>query len=282
MINGATKLIGLLGWPVEHSLSPAMHNAAFAYSGFNCVYLPLPVEPGQIGKAMEGLRTLHFLGANVTIPHKEAVMEYLDEIHPDAQKVGAVNTIVAREGKLIGYNTDIGGFIAALSRHKVDPFGKKAIIFGAGGAAKGIVHALIQAGCENIVVGARDGDKAGTFAKFFRDDIFIKSYQWDDPLFRRAHWDVDILVNTTPVGMDNIKDKSLPTAWTDVPLSAFAADIVYNPPITAFLRQARLRGCRGMNGLAMLVEQGALSFELWLGEAPHREIMYETVVQKGG
>ncbi len=281
MIKGGTKLVGLLGWPVEHSLSPVMQNAAFSYSGFDCAYVPLPVEPGQLGKAVDALKVFGFLGANVTVPHKEAVMEYLDEIHPDAQKVGAVNTIVAREGKLTGYNTDVGGFVAALSRHNIDPFGKKAIVFGAGGAAKGIVHALIQSGCSGIVVGARDGKKAEVFAKYFSGDIFIKSYQWEDPLFRRAHWDVDLLINTTPVGMDGIKDKSLPAAWTDVPLSAFAADIVYNPPITAFLRQARLRGCRGMNGLAMLVEQGALSFELWLGKQPHREIMYETVIQKG-
>jgi shikimate dehydrogenase len=158
--------------------------------------------------------------------------------------------------------------------------GKNAIVFGAGGAAKAIVHSLIAGKCAGITIGARSGEKAEKFAAGFKEFTAIKGYSWDSPEFRRAHWDVDLLVNTTPVGMDGIKDKSLPAYWTDVPLTTFAADIVYNPPLTAFLRQARLRGCRGMNGLAMLVEQGALSFELWLGETPHREIMYETLVQK--
>jgi shikimate dehydrogenase len=280
MISATTRIIGLLGWPVEHSLSPAMQNAAFAYSGFNCAYVPLPVEPHNLGQAVAGLLACGFLGANVTVPHKEKVIEFLDELHPAAQKVGAVNTIVAKNGKLIGYNTDIGGFTAALVRHHFEPAGKNAIVFGAGGAARAIVYALISSGCANISVGARSGGKAERFVQEFADFAAIKGYCWESPEFRRAHWDVDLLVNATPVGMDGIKDKSLPAYWTDVPLTAFAADIVYNPPATAFLRQARLRGCRGMNGLAMLVEQGALSFELWLGEAPHREIMYETLIQK--
>ncbi len=280
MINGGTRLVGLLGWPVDHSLSPVMQNAAFAYSGFNCVYLPLPVVEDNLGKAVEALRALNFIGANVTVPHKERVMQYLDEVDPQAQKVGAVNTIVQREGRLIGYNTDAGGFIAALSRHDFEPKDKKAIVFGAGGAAKGVVCGLIAAGCTSIVVGARSESKAELFVEQFKGDVSIRGCSWECNDFRKAHWDVDLLVNTTPVGMSGIKDKSLPAVWTDVPLSAFAADIVYNPPLTAFLRQARLRGCRGMNGLAMLVEQGALAFELWLGQPPHREIMYETIVQK--
>ncbi|MDR2005981.1 MAG: shikimate dehydrogenase [Acidaminococcales bacterium] len=280
MISATTKLIGLIGWPVEHSLSPAMQNAALGDSGFNCVYVPLPVDPDKLGDAVAGLRAFNFLGANVTVPHKEKVMRYLDEIHPDARRIGAVNTIVAKEGRLVGYNTDAGGFTAALLRHHFDPLDKNAIIFGAGGAARAIVHSLIAGKCAGITIGTRSGDKAEKFAADFGEFTAIRGYSWDSPEFRRAHWDVDLLVNTTPVGMDGIKDKSLPVYWTDVPLTTFAADTVYNPPLTAFLRQARLRGCRGMNGLAMLVEQGALSFELWLGETPHREIMYETLVQK--
>lgn len=280
MISGKTRLVGVLGWPVEHSLSPDMQNAALAHAGINCAYVPLPVAPEHLGDAVKSLRVLGFLGANVTVPHKEKIMQFLDEIHPDAEKVGAVNTIVVKNDKLIGHNTDVGGFTAAMSRHHFDPLGKNAIVFGAGGAARAVVHSLINSGCGNIVIGARSGEKAKAFAGEFTSYGSVTGYGWDMPEFRRAHWDVDILINTTPVGMDGIKDKALPAYWTDVPTTAFAADIVYNPSITAFLRQARLRGCRGMNGLAMLVEQGALSFELWFGEQPPREIMYETLVQK--
>lgn len=280
MIAGTTKLLGVIGWPVEHSFSPAMHNAILQHTGIDCVYVPLPVEPGDLPKAIDGIKSMGFLGANVTIPHKEEVMQYLDEIHPDAQKVNAVNTIVVKDKKLIGYNTDIGGFRAALSRHHFTPKDKNVVIFGAGGAAKAIVYALAVAGCKSITVGARSQEKAEKFIEPFKQMVDIKAYNWEEQDFRKAHWDVDLLINTTPVGMDGIKDKSLPTFWTDVPLSAFAADIIYNPPITAFLRQARLRGCRGMNGLAMLVEQGALSFELWFDKEPPREIMYEFLVQK--
>ena len=280
MIRGTTKLIGLLGWPVEHSLSPDMQNAALKHSGINCIYVPLAVPPENLGKAVEGLRAMNFVGANVTVPHKENIMQYLDDIHPEAKKIGAVNTIVVKQGKLFGYNTDVGGFSAALARHHFDIAGKNAIVFGAGGATRAIIISLINGGCANIVVGARSGEKVAKFVADFDAIVPIVGYAWDAAEFRRAHWDVDILINTTPVGMEHVTEKVLPAYWTDVPITAFAADIVYNPEMTAFLRQARLRGCRGMNGLSMLVEQGALSFELWFGEDPHREIMYETLVQK--
>ncbi len=280
MISGKTKLVAIFGYPVSHSLSPAMQNVVLDQAKLDCVYVPLAVEPKDLADAVKGFRAMGFVGANVTVPHKEAIMQYLDEIDDTAKKIGAVNTIVVKSGKLIGYNTDIGGFSAALLRHHFEPIDKKAIVFGAGGAAKAVVHSLIDAGCKNVVIGARNADKARIFARNFESLIDITTYCWDEIEFRRAHWDVDLLVNTTPVGMEGIKDKALPAHWTDVPTTAFAADIVYNPTLTTFLRQARLRGCRGMNGLAMLVEQGALSFELWFGIEPHREIMYETVLQK--
>lgn len=280
MISGTTNLLGVIGWPVKHSFSPLMHNTVLEHVGIDCVYLPLPVETGNLQKAVDGIKSLGFIGANVTVPYKEEIMQYLDEIDLDAQRVGAVNTIVVKNGKLIGYNTDIGGFKAALSRHHFEIKDKNVVMFGAGGAAKAIVYSLISSGCKSIKVGGRSKKKVEKFTQSFSDIANITAYDWEEIDFRRAHWDVDLLVNTTPIGMDGIKDKSLPTFWTDVPLTAFAADIIYNPPITAFLRQARLRGCRGMNGLAMLVEQGALSFELWFGKEPPREIMYESLLQK--
>lgn len=280
MITGSTKVIGIIGWPVAHSLSPAMQNAAFKAAAIDCVYIPLPVKTEDLGRAVEGIRTLGFLGANVTVPHKEKIMEYLDEVHPDALKVGAVNTIVVSNGRLIGYNTDVGGFSAALDRHQVDVKEQKALLLGAGGAAKAVLQSLLNNGCTDISVGARSGEKAGIFAERFDGHGSIKGFDWLEDDFKAAYRSADIIINTTPVGMDGIAEKALPVVWSEVDESAFVADIVYNPPLTAFLRQAKMRGCRGMNGLAMLVEQGALAFELWLGKEPPREIMYEILLQK--
>ena len=276
MITGATRVVGIIGWPVAHSLSPAIQNAAFKESGIDCVYVPLPVQEIDLGAAVKGIKALGFAGANVTVPYKEKVMEYLDDIHPDALKVGAVNTIVVSNDKIIGYNTDVGGFSAALGRHQVNVAGQKAMLLGAGGAAKAVVQSLINSGCTDIAVGARSGSKAGSFAESFG----VKGFDWLDENFKCLYKDADIIINTTPVGMEGIEDKALPVVWTDVKETAFAADIVYNPSFTAFLRQAKMRGCRGMNGLSMLVEQGALSFSLWLGKEPQREVMYEVLLQK--
>ena len=279
MIKGTTKLLGVIGYPIAHSLSPVIQNAALAAADIDCAYVPLCVEPEDLPKAVDALRTFNFIGANVTVPYKEKIMKYLDEIDEDALKVGAVNTLSLKDGKIIGYNTDVDGFSLALTRHKFDAKNKNVIVFGAGGAARAIIHSLIKSECANIIVGTRNEKKVRTFVEEFKEIVPIEGYVWNSKEFRRAHWDADLIVNTTPVGMEGVQDKALPVYWTDVPLTTFAADIVYRPAMTAFLRQAQIRGCRGMNGLAMLVEQGALSFEIWLGTAPQREIMYEISLQ---
>ena len=151
-INGQTKLVGLIGYPVEHSLSPVMHNSAFAALNLNWCYVPLPVPPERLGEAVAGLRALGFAGANVTVPHKEAVMACLDRIAPGARAIGAVNTIAIREGELIGYNTDWQGFLTALNEGGFDPEGKRVVVLGAGGAARAVVYALAQAGAQVTIL----------------------------------------------------------------------------------------------------------------------------------
>jgi shikimate dehydrogenase len=157
MIDGHTQLVGLIGWPVEHTLSPAMHNAAFDALGLNWRYLPLPVPPGQVGAAVKGVAALGFRGANVTVPHKQAVMPVLDSIAPDAKSLGAVNTLVIERGeegqvRIGGHNTDAQGFVGALRHGGFDPKGKSAVVVGAGGGARAVVYGLLEAGAQEILM----------------------------------------------------------------------------------------------------------------------------------
>jgi len=282
-INGQTKLVGLIGHPVEHSLSPAMHNSAFAALGLNWRYVPLPVHPERLGEAVVGLRALGLVGANVTVPHKEAVMPHLDHVTPEAQAIGAVNTIamspaVVRE-ELIGYNTDWQGFLTTLSEGDFDPQGKRAVVLGAGGAARAAVYALAQAGAQVTVLNrtpARAQALVQDFTPLF-PALSLRSLPLTPQTLEERTAEAHLLVNTTPVGM-----------WPEVDLSPWPEDLafpghltvfdlVYNPRQTELLRQARTVGARVIGGLGMLVHQGAAAFELWTGEKAAVETMYESV-----
>jgi len=276
-INGQTKLVGLIGYPVEHSLSPAMHNSAFAALNLNWCYVPLPVRPERLGKAVAGLRALGFVGANVTVPHKEAVISHLDHIAPAAQAIGAVNTIamssaVVREGKLIGYNTDWRGFLTALSEGGFDPQGKRAVILGAGGAARAVVYALAQAGAQVIVLN-RTLARAQALVKDFSP--LFPTLPLTPQTLEEQTADTHLLVNTTPVGMWPEVDKSIWPEDLPFPGHLTVFDLVYNPRQTTLLRQARRAGAKVIGGLGMLVHQGAVAFELWTGEKAPVETMYE-------
>jgi shikimate dehydrogenase len=276
-INGQTKLVGLIGYPVKHSLSPAMHNSAFAASGLNWCYVPLPVIPERLGEAIAGLRALGFVGANVTVPHKEVVMSYLDDVTPEAQAIGAVNTIVVREGELIGYNTDGQGFLTALSEGSFDLHGKQAVVLGAGGAARAVVYALAQAGTQVTVLNRSPVHAQGLVQDF--SPLFPALSLRALPLTWQAleEWTTEahLLVNTTPVGMWPDVDKSLWPEDLAFPSHLTAFDLVYNPRETKFLRQARSSGAKAIGGLGMLVHQGTAAFELWTGEKAPVEMMYE-------
>jgi len=276
-INGKTKLVGLIGWPVEHSLSPAMHNSAFAALNLNWRYLPLPVHPERLGEAVAGLRALGFVGANVTVPHKEAVMSYLDHVTPEAQAIGAVNTIVVREGRSIGHNTDWCGFLAALSEGGFDPQGKRVVVLGAGGAARAVVYALAHAGAQVTVLNR-------TLA---RAQVLVKDFS---PLFpalpltlqtlEEQTAEAHLLVNATPVGTWPEVNQSIWPQGLTFPGHLTVFDLVYNPRQTKLLRQAEAAGAKAIGGLGMLVHQGAAAFELWTGEKAPVETMYEAA--RGG
>ena len=271
-INGQTKLVGLIGYPVKHSLSPAMHNSAFAALSLNWCYVSLPVLPERLGEAVAGLRALSFVGANVTVPHKEAVMSYLDHVTPEAQAIGAVNTIVVREGKLIGYNTDWQGFLTALSEGGFDPQGKRAVVLGAGGAARAVVYALAQAGAQVAILN-RTPARAQALAKDFSP--LFSTLPLTPQTVEDQTAETHLLVNTTPVGLWPEVDKSLWPEDLAFPGHLTVFDLVYNPRETKLLRQARWAGAKVIGGLGMLIHQGAVAFELWTREKAPVEMMYE-------
>ncbi|MBP2635074.1 MAG: aroE [Firmicutes bacterium] len=277
-ITAKTKKVGLFGWPLGHSLSPVMHNAAFAVTGLDYVYLPLPVAPEFLAQAVEGIRALGFRGVNVTIPHKIAVMEYLDEIDSSAKLVGAVNTIVVDDGRLIGYNTDAKGYIRSLKEAGVNAAGKSAVILGAGGAARAVVAGFIEAGAASVVVAARDKSKAGNMANLFSASAPVSGVSWDSEEFAAALANAGIVVNATPLGMYPETKKQPPVEWDLLQSSTVISDLVYNPLITSFLAEGTRRGYTVVGGEGMLIEQGALAFELWTGSKAPTKIMRQALL----
>jgi shikimate dehydrogenase len=269
-----TTLVGIIGWPVEHSLSPTMHNAAFAEFGLNWAYVPLPVYPDHLGEAVRGLRALGFAGANVTVPHKETVLVHLDEVSRTAQAIGAVNTIVVRDGTLYGDNTDGAGFIASLDEVGFDPAGTYCALLGAGGAARAVAHALADAGALQICVYNRSFSRARALcqdtAKFHANVRFEPASLKD---LSAVGDETDLLINATSLGMWPHHETS---PWPDelpVPGQLTVSDLVYNPQDTFLLERARAAGARTVGGLGMLVHQGAAAFELWTGRSAPVETM---------
>jgi shikimate dehydrogenase len=285
-INGHTKLVGLIGHPVEHSLSPAMHNSAFAALSLNWCYVPLPVLPERLREAIAGLRALGFVGANVTVPHKEAVMSHLDEVTPEAQAIGAVNTIamslaVVCEGRNIGYNTDWQGFLTALSEGGFDSQGKRAVVLGAGGAARAAVYALAHAGAQVTILNrtlARAQALVQDFSRLF-PSLPFRFFSFTSQALEKQTTEAHLLVNTTPVGMWPEVDQSPWPEDLGFPGHLTVFDLVYNPRQTKLLRQARAAGAKGIGGLGMLVHQGAAAFELWTGEKAPVETMWAAASQ---
>ena len=277
MIDGRTKLVGLIGWPVEHSLSPAMHNAAFAELGLNWCYVPLPVARGRLEEAVRGLVALGFAGANVTAPHKEAVMAHLDEVAPGARAIGAVNTIVVREERTVGHNTDWRGFLAALREGGFSPEGKRAVVLGAGGAARAVVYALAHAGSEVAILN-RTPQRAEALVEAFSSlfpSASLAAFPLTAKALREQVAEADLLVNATPLGTWPEVDRSPWPEGLALPGHLTVFDLVYNPSQTRLLQQAAAAGARAIGGLGMLVHQGAAAFRLWTGLEPPVEAMYE-------
>lgn len=264
VIDANTHLAGVLGYPVRHSLSPAMHNAAFRALGLNWVYLAFEVAPNALSQAIVGVRGLGIRGLNLTIPHKEAVLPLIDGLTDAAQRIGAVNTLFWEAGRLIGDNTDAGGFLRALHEAGVEPSGQHVLVYGAGGAARAVIYALQQAGA-SITVANRTPERAGALAAAFGAQAVPMTLEALRPLFPR----VDGMVNCTTLGMTPNTGTTPPVEWDALPPTVWVCDLVYRPLQTRLLQEAHARGLKTVDGLGMLIHQGALALERWTGrDAP--------------
>lgn len=273
-ITGKTKIIGIIGWPVTHSLSPVMHNAAFDYLGLDFCYVPFAVKEGNLEGALKGILALNVAGLNVTIPHKEVVLPYLSEISEEAKMIGAVNTIKMIGERLIGYNTDGIGFTASLKEAGRTVKDRYLLILGAGGAAKAVAFQSVSEGAMELVIANRTVSKAIVLKEqinrhFPSVKIGVTGIGYNElkGIINR----VDIVVNTTSIGMKMSDPSPVPRELLHEGL--FICDLIYNPPTTALLRYAEESGCHWINGLSMLLHQGGASFKLWTEVDPPLEVM---------
>ena len=281
-ISGKTKICGLIGDPVEHTMSPVMHNAAFDKLGLDYAYLPFRVSPEELPQAVSGLKALNATGFNVTIPHKVAVMPLLDKLDPLAEKIGAVNTVVNDNGVLKGYNTDASGFLQALLERGVEPAGKNIVLLGAGGAARAISYILAERNVHLTILNRREElDWAEAIAANIRKDLGkdIKVFELLPDYLAAALEPADILVNATSVGMSPAGGVS-PVPAQLIKSGLVVVDIVYNPVRTKLLQDAAAAGAVTVEGLDMLVWQGALAFEKWTGQKPPFDLMKEVALNE--
>lgn len=277
--SGKTKVCGIIGDPIEHTMSPVMHNAAFKNKGVDYLYLPFRVKREELGKAIEGMRALNIRGLNVTIPHKVAVIQLLDELDRLADRIGAVNTIVNDDGVLKGYNTDATGFLQALLERGAEPGGKEVVILGAGGASRAISSVLAERG-SSLVILNRTWDKAKICADrisgIFQTECTALKLGREN--LATALSNADILVNATSVGMSPTVNETPVTSNLLKP-SLIVFDIVYNPIKTRLQKEAEAAGATTISGLDMLVWQGALAFEKWTGLKAPVGVMREKVIE---
>lgn len=279
VVSGKTKVCGIIGDPIEHTMSPVMHNAAFKNKGVDYVYLAFRVKKEELGKAIEGMRALNIRGLNVTIPHKVAVIQFLDELDPLADKIGAINTIMNDDGVLRGYNTDATGFLQALRERGIEPKGKSVVILGAGGASRAISFILAERG-SSLVILNRTWDKAKVCANrisriFTRE---VEALELNKENLSKVLEKADILVNATSVGMSpNINETPVSSDLLGPNLVVY--DIVYNPIKTRLQREAEVVGATVIGGLEMLVWQGALAFEKWTGREAPVNLMKEEAIK---
>jgi len=276
--NFKAELVACLGQPVAENPTGAMQEAAFHALGLNWRYLTIEVPPAKLCDAIMGVRAFGMQGINLTIPHKVAVIEYLDEIAPDAAIIGAVNTVRRSDNRLIGENTDGKGFLRGVRADAgVDPKGKRVVILGAGGAARAIVTELALAGASDVLVLNRSASRGEQMVA----DVLSKT---NAPI-RFAQWlgtyavpgDTDILVNATSIGLYPDVDSMPPVTLDSAHPGMLVCDVVFNPPETLLIRAARRRGLAVLDGLAMLVYQGVIGFELWTGQKAPEEVMKDAL-----
>lgn len=279
-IDGATQLVGVMGWPVAHSLSPAMHNAAFAALGLNWRYVPLPVHPDRVGEAVRGLHALGFAGCNVTVPHKQAVIPYMSSLSEEAEALGAANTLVRDGDGWRGENTDVRGFLDDLAAHGVEVAGRLCLVLGAGGSARAVVWGLLKAGAR-VALFNRSRERAAALVGDFRARLSggdLSAHPLDElGRFAGSCREVGLIVNATSVGMWPHPDASPWPEGAPIPPGAAVYDLVYRPARTRLLEQAEQAGARAIGGVGMLVRQGAASLALWTGHAPPVDVMMDQI-----
>lgn len=275
-VKATTNIYGIFGHPVKHSLSPDMHNSAFSELGLNSVYVAFDIEPENIGEATNAIRAMGIKGINITIPHKQTIIPFLDEVSPDATLTGAVNTVKNEEGKLLGFNTDVGGFLRAI-REDLDfsPEDNTLFLIGAGGAARAVLSAFCMNGGAIVYIADILKDKAIELADQFKsnfENIKIETIAMEDKdIVSEKFSEADILVNASPAGMDGVGSHDIPLA--SLKKSAVVYDLVYKPQNTKLLTDARELGHKASGGLTMLLYQGAESFEIWTGETAPVAVM---------
>ena len=279
-ISGKTRVCGIIGDPVEHSLSPAMHNAAFQELNIDFVYVSFRVRKNELKEAIVGAKALDIRGLNVTMPHKNAIMKYLDEIDPTARSIGAVNTILNDKGRLVGYNTDGIGALKALKENGVSLDGKKLVLLGAGGAGKAIAFHAAQE-MEELKIFNRTAQKAKDLAEVLRKKFGkkIDGNSLSAKTMKKELEDADIVVNATSVGMHPNDGQSLvDPSWLRPTLCVM--DIVYNPIETKLAKDAKSVGAKVVSGVEMLVHQGAASFEIWTACPAPVKVMEQAILSK--
>ena len=273
-----TKLAGLLGYPLAHSISPAFQQAAFDHYSLPVTYHAWPTHPDSLESAVIKLRGDAYLGANVTVPHKEAVGAYLDVIDSWARSVGAVNTILNERGTLKGYNTDSYGFIVSLKeKGGFDPEGKRALLLGAGGAARAAAFGLAQEGIASLTIANRTIERAQSLAEAVRSTIgAVTVAPMTEAALAEVAANAEVIINSTSIGMSHSDSEGLtPLEGRVIPPTAFVYDMVYNPVETPLLKEAAKAGARRLGGLPMLVYQGAAAFERWTGEKAPLDVMFQ-------
>jgi shikimate dehydrogenase len=279
-ISGKTRVCAIIGDPVEHSLSPIMHNAAFKELKLNLVYVAFTVTRNELEEAINGARILGFRGLNVTMPHKNAVMKYLDETDSTAKSIGAVNTILNDGGRLLGFNTDGIGAMMALRENGISTDGKKMLLLGAGGAAKAIAFQAAQEVAKLIILN-RTQERAETLAEVLRKKFGkkVRGKVLSTERLKKEMKDADILVNATSIGMYPDVNRSL-VSRTLLRPDINVMDIVYSPMETKLLRDTRAVGAKVVSGLEMLLYQGVASFEIWTNKPAPVEVMKKAAINK--
>ncbi len=280
-LDGNTKVLGIFGDPVAHSLSPKMQNAAIEAAGINAVYVPFHIRAEQLEEAVAAIRILGLPGVNVTVPHKESVVPFLDEVDTAAQQIGAVNTIVNRHGSLVGYNTDGYGFLDSLEKDVgFHSAGKDVILLGAGGAARAALVALAQSGAGSVVVANRTPEKAAKMVHDFTGhfpNVQFTVTGLETMELEQALAKTDLLVNTTTIGLQG--DSFSQPFMSLLPDSASYYDMVYAPELTPAQREAQNRGLKFADGRGMLAGQGEAAFCLWFGVDPPEGIMRRQIAK---